>query len=307
MVGTVIKVMGRYYTVECGGERYNCALKGKMKSAEDMDRFSNPAAVGDRIEFTWGDDGSGTLNEVYKRQNVFTRRDKGRQREDIIAANIDLVAVIQAFDYPPLNFRFADRILVRAARGGIPALLCVNKADLADDQDQADIEAYYKGAGIEIIFMCAADGTGIDLLKEAILGRQTLMIGTSGVGKSTIVNSIDPCLSLRTAEVSDSTRKGRHTTTNVEMIFLGGKTTLIDTPGMRAFGLIDIPVEELALCFNEFIKPAKKCSYSPCTHNHEPDCEVKRLVEKGKISEGRYISYLNILDSLIQYYETRYR
>lgn len=307
MTGTVVKVMGKFYTVAKNGNFYNCSLRGKMRSFPDAERFSNPVAVGDFVDFEWEDDGSGLINKVFERKNVFSRRDKGRRKEDIIAANLDLVVILQAFDYPPVNFRFADRVLVRAAGEEIPAVLCINKSDLANDDDRKRVNDYYKNSGVELFFFSAINASGLESFRSLIRGRRSILAGTSGAGKSTLINALDPGLELRTGEVSDSTRKGRHTTTNVEMITLEDNTSIIDTPGMKAFGLMDIHPEELGMVFHEFNDYASECLFSPCTHDHEPGCGVKVRLEDGIISEERYISYLNILNSLIEYNNTRYK
>lgn len=299
--------MGRYYTVDTGNGAYNCVLKGNIKTGEDNTRFSNPAAVGDDVEITLLDDGTGVLNEVLTRRNAFTRRDKGRQREDLIAANLDLVVVIQSFGIPAPNLRFADRVLVRARREGIAAMLCVNKADLADSVTKKFIKRYYKDAEVSLSFISAADGEGMTTFRKKLSGISSILIGTSGVGKTTIINSLTDGKRLSTGDVSVSTGKGRHTTTNVEMIELAPGTSVTDTPGMRAFGLIDIEPSDLTHCFADFEKYSEACSFSPCSHMHEPECGIKSAVENGLILEERYISYMNILASLMEFRETRYR
>ena len=214
--------------------------------------------------------------------------------------------MIQSFSEPALNLRFVDRLLVRGIREGVAVCLCVNKTDLAGRGDMAFVKDYYELSGIHIIFSSAHTGRGIKELKETVKGRRTVLAGYSGVGKSSLLNKMYPGLDLRVNEVSESTGKGRHTTTNVEMISLSGKTELIDTPGMREFGLMDIRPEELASLFPDFNEFSPSCAFRPCSHDHEPRCEVKRQVEEGVISEERYISYLNILYSLREYYENLY-
>ncbi len=297
MTGHVIKVFGRYYTVLSEGKAVNSVLRGKMKIGI-TDNYSNPVAVGDNIEFEINDDGLGIISRVHERKNVFTRKDGVRSREDLIACNLDQIVVVQAFDSPRLNLRFADRIVVRGAKGGVPVVLCVNKLDLSVEGETDYIDSYYRGSGVSSVYVSARNGEGMDALRALLDKKRTLLVGYSGVGKSTLLNKIYPGLDLRTADVSDSTGKGRHTTTNVNLVSLPDGTELIDTPGVREFGLVDIDPNVLGSYFSDFRKASEKCRFRPCSHDHEPGCEVKRLAEKGKIHEERYISYLNILYSI---------
>ena len=297
MTGHVIKVYGRYYTVLADGEAVNSVLKGKMKIGASGN-FSNPVAVGDIVEFSVNDEGLGVISSVHERKNVFTRKDGVRSREDLIACNLDQIVVVQAFDSPRLNLRFADRIVVRGGKGGVPVVLCVNKLDLALEGETDYVNSYYRGAGVTVKFVSALTGEGMDDFRRILEKRRTLLVGYSGVGKSSILNHVFPELDLKTADVSESTGKGRHTTTNVNLVVLPGGTELIDTPGVREFGLVDIDPNTVGSYFDDFRKASEKCRFRPCTHDHEPGCEVKRLAGKGKIHEERYVSYLNILYSI---------
>ncbi|MBN2039639.1 MAG: ribosome small subunit-dependent GTPase A [Spirochaetes bacterium] len=261
--------------------------------------YSDPAAVGDIVSFNFNEDGSGVINTILPRKNIFSRKGKARNRkEDIIAANLDLITIIQAFKKPRLNLRFVDRLSVRSEKEKIPVLLCINKLDLADDKTIEYINNYYSNTKIKIIMTSALTGRGVEELHNFLNHKTSLFIGNSGVGKSSILNSINPDLNLRTSEVSERTNKGRHTTANVEMINFANDISIIDSPGMREFGLSDIDPNMLGMYFHEFGKYINKCSFKPCTHDHEPDCEIKKQVEKQVIFRDRYISYLNILSSL---------
>jgi len=307
MIGTVVKAYGRYYDVSSGDRVVRCTLRGKLRKTSDLARYSNPIAVGDLVSLELDRDGSGAVSEVHARKNMFSRKDKGRNRkEDIIAANLDLIVVIQSFYRPRLNLRFVDRLAVRGRKDGIPALLCVNKLDLAGEDDVASVMDYYEKSGMNLVFTSALTAEGLDDMKEALLGKTSILAGYSGAGKTTILNAIFPHLDLRVADVSEKTGKGRHTTTNVEMIVVDGENRIIDTPGMREFGLMDIEPHTLGDYFVEFRKYSGKCAFNPCTHDHEPDCEVRRQVDRGRIHAERYVSYLNILESLKEYYERRY-
>jgi ribosome biogenesis GTPase / thiamine phosphate phosphatase len=307
MTGTIIKIYGRYYTIEYEGRRINSTLRGRLRNDKRLEKYSEAVAVGDVVEFELDSDGAGAIEKVHERRNVFTRRYKDSDRDDLIAANIDRIVVIQCFGKPKMNLRFVDRLVVRGCKEGVPVQLCVNKLDLAEEGDIEGLESYYHGYGLDIIMASALTGEGLGPMKEALAGRLSILIGSSGVGKTSLLNAMFTGLDLRTTEVSESTGKGRHTTTNVEMFRLDDDTRIIDTPGLREFGLMDIEPAELGIYFMEFGKYSKKCGFSPCTHEHEPDCEVKRKVERGKISEERYVSYLNILSTLREYYENRYK
>lgn len=306
MTGRVIKVFGQYYTVEVDGITHNSVLRGKLRKDDRLKRFSDPVATGDLVDFEVSETGEGIINRVHERRNVFTRMDSRSRKEDLIAANLGMLVVIQAFKMPRLNLRFVDRLMVRGEKEGIPLLLCVNKSDLADTNDISYVNEYYESTGTEIVITSAVTGTGLEHLKNSLKGRTSLLAGYSGVGKSTLLNHLYPELELRTSAVSDSTQKGKHTTTNVEMMMLEEKTFIIDTPGFREFGLMDIEPHLLGNYFHEFVKYSRLCNFRSCTHDHEPGCEIKRQVEEGMISGDRYISYLNILTSLREQYDNMY-
>jgi ribosome biogenesis GTPase len=308
LTGTVVKSYGKYYTVEYEGGRINCVLRGRLRKDKRLEQYSEAVVVGDTVDFEPDVDGDGgAISLVHERRNVFTRKYKESDRDDLIAANLDQIVVIQCFGKPKLNLRFVDRLMVRGCKEEIPVVLCVNKLDLAEEDDAAMLHDYYRGYDADIMLVSAKTGEGLDAFRDRLAGRLSILIGSSGVGKSSILNGLYPGLDLRTTEVSDHTGKGRHTTTNVEMFSMEGGARIIDTPGLREFGLVDIEPEELGVYFMEFGAYSRTCGFSPCTHDHEPDCEVKRRVEKGKLSEERYTSYLNILYTLRQYHENRYR
>ena len=297
--GVVTKVFGLYYTVEYDNKPVNCFLKGNLKKTKNNTNFTNPVAVGDNVIINILEDGGGVINEVCERDNYFTRKEKGRNsREDIIAANIDRVVIIQSFIDPIMNLRFVDRITARAKKSNIESLLVINKNDLAQIDQIEYLNDYYSNSGLEYIIVSAANGYNIEKVEKIIKGKRNLLIGYSGVGKTSIVNSIFPDLNLKTAEISDSTGKGRHTTTNVIMYKEKNSTEIIDTPGMREFGIVDIEPHMLDSYFYEFSTHLKDCNFKTCTHEHEPKCRIKEMVENGEIYYGRYQSYLNILESI---------
>lgn len=307
-IGTVVKVFGMYSTVLFEGRRINCVLRGRMRREKGARKFSDPVAVGDLAKVEVDREGTGVISEILPRKNVFSRKEKGRARkEDVIASNLDRIVIIQSFDNPRLNLRFVDRLSVRARRDGIPVLLCVNKRDLARKDDVNAVMEYYDNAPIDIAFVSAKTGRGVDDFGQFIAGSTSLFVGYSGVGKTSILNRLYPDLDLRVSEISESTGKGRHTTTNVEMIYSVDGTRIVDTPGLREFGLVDIEPESAGDYFYEFGELGRECAFRPCSHDHEPDCRVKSMLEAGRIHEERYVSYLNILHSLRHARERRYQ
>ncbi|MCU0849254.1 MAG: ribosome small subunit-dependent GTPase A [Spirochaetes bacterium] len=307
MLGLVTKAMGRFYTVFSETGFRNCGLRGRLRLDEGPRRFTNPVAVGDMVDFEIGEGESGTIKSVRERKNVFSRMESSTGKEDIIAANLDQIVVVQSFRSPKLNLRFVDRILVRSEKEGIRLVLCVNKLDLAGEGELDYIKKYYRGSGAVLVATSAVTGEGMDLVGKEMGDRLSLLVGSSGVGKSSILNRIYPGLNLRISEISESTGKGRHTTTNVEMIMAGDGTRIIDTPGLKEFGLNDINPPDLGCYFSDFDVYSGECGFRPCTHDHEPGCEVKKMVENGTIHPDRYVSYLNILYSLKEHHDRKYR
>jgi len=307
MKGRIVKALGKYCTVSYGNSRTNCVLRGKLKQDTALRRFSEPVSVGDYVEFQMDDDGTGVIDSVHERRNVFTRKDGTKDKEDLIASNVDRVVVVQSFKNPRLNLRFVDRVLVRARKEGIECVLCVNKRDLAKKHDLDYITDYYQQTGFRFFVISALNGAGLDVFRDSLYNKLSIFVGYSGVGKSTILNQLFSGIDLRTSDVSESTGKGRHTTTNVELLKVDDTTAIIDTPGVREFGLMDIEPNDLSGYFSEFALFSDGCGFKSCTHDHEPDCAIKRGVENGDISEGRYVSYLNILNSLREYQKNKYR
>lgn len=308
--GLVTKVFGRHYAVEYDNAEYDSFLKGKMRIDKSWHDMTNPVAVGDYVNILIenGEKSRAVIDSVCKRKNKISRKEKGKNsREDVIAVNLDLVMIVQSYADPFMNLRFADRVHVKAASSGVPAVLCLNKYDLSCAETDDYLEEYYAKSGLKIFKTSCVDGCGIDVLKNHISGKKVLFIGVSGCGKSSLINCIIPENTLRVCEISESTGKGRHTTTNTIMYKLDEKSRIIDSPGLREFGLPDIEENELPGYFYEFRKYSGKCQYSGCTHDHEPGCKVRDDVDSGKISGARYVSYLNILESVREYKKWKYR
>lgn len=300
--GIVIRSTGSWYDVRVDdGRMVPAKVRGKFRLAEGS--ATNPVAVGDRVTLLLNADDTGWITDIHPRGNKLSRRAAGRRvgREHVLVANIDRAWVVQSVRLPKPNPGFVDRFLVMAEANDIPAGLVLNKVDLLAPDDEADIDALaslYRSLDYPVLLTSAEDGAGMNDLMEALRDRVSVVAGPSGVGKSTLLNRVEPTLDLRTAEVSQKTRKGRHTTTNAALYPLAFGGYVVDTPGIREFGLIDLDAAELGHCFVEFRPHAGACYFPNCTHDHEPDCAVKAAVEAGVISEQRYRSYLNMLDSL---------
>jgi ribosome biogenesis GTPase len=261
-------------------------------------RSTNPVVVGDEVLFTAeGDDF--VIEELVQRRNYIIRRASNLSKEShIIAANIDRAMLVVTLSSPRTAPEFVDRFLITCEAYSIPATILLAKIDLAEDRRE-EVEAFravYESAGYEVVEISAKFGTGLDRVKELVAGRTTLVAGNSGVGKSTLIGALEPTLDVRTGEISQSHHKGRHTTTFSTMYPLTGGGSIIDTPGVKGFGLIDIEDAELCRYFPDMMRYAPDCRYYNCTHVHEPDCAVVKAVEQGEIAYSRYESYLKILD-----------
>lgn len=300
--GVVVRSTGSWYEVHLDdGRALQARVRGRFR-LEDRD-VTNPVAVGDRVRVRIDADGTGLITELHDRRNKLSRRAAGRRtgREHVIVANVDWAWCVQASKLPAFTPGFVDRFLVMAEAYGIPAGVIINKADLILREDHAEAMAYWQGLyeslGYPVLLTSTVDGAGLDELRARLAGRISVVAGPSGVGKSSLLNAVDPDLALRTAEVSAKTRKGRHTTTVAELHPVAGGY-VVDTPGIREFGVRDMEPEELSGYFVEMREYLGECHFQPCTHDHEPGCAVKAAVEADEISPERYLSYLNILESL---------
>jgi ribosome biogenesis GTPase / thiamine phosphate phosphatase len=300
--GFVLRSTGSWYDVRTDdGGTVQSRVRGKFR-LEDRD-VTNPVAVGDRVTLRIEADGTGLITDLHDRRNKLSRRAAGRRinREHVLVANVDFAWCVQASKLPPFNPGFVDRFLIMAEAYGIPAGVIINKSDLILRDDHAEAMAYwrelYENLGYPVLLTSAEDGTGIDDLRERLANRLSVVAGPSGVGKSSLLNAVDPTLALRTAAVSQKTRKGRHTTTFAEVHEVA-RGFVVDTPGIREFGLWDMAPEELSGYYVEMRNYLGNCRFQPCTHDHEPGCAVKAAVENDEIAPERYLSYLNILESL---------
>ena len=304
MEGLVYKSTGSWYVVQDKeGNFWNTRIKGKMKLDEDISS-TNPIAVGDVVAFDVEDEAvkTGIITAVNGRNNYIVRvSPHNKNQKHIIAANIDLALLIVTINDPRTSTGFIDRFLITAEAYHIPVIIAINKMDLMKPKSQVifdDWQKVYPGAGYSVYPVSAKDPATLGALQDRLRGNMTLFSGHSGVGKSSLINQLIPGLVLRTHQVSGWSGKGQHTTTFAEMIDLPGGGRIIDTPGVKEFGLIDFEKPELSHYFPEMRARLNDCKFNNCIHLNEPGCAIIEAVHKGEISEERYISYVSILESI---------
>ncbi|MGY5846559.1 ribosome small subunit-dependent GTPase A [Salegentibacter sp. HM20] len=310
MKGTVYKSTGSWYLVKTPeGESYDCRIKGKFRIQGI--KSTNPVAVGDRVEFDIdekADEVTGVIKKIEERSNYIIRRSVNLSKQThIIASNIDQVFLLVTLNNPPTFTTFIDRFLVTAEAYGIKAVLLFNKIDTYNEDELVEIKylaALYRAVGYECLGISAKTGKNVDKVKEMMLGKTSMFSGHSGTGKSTLINAIEPSLNLKTSEISDQHKQGQHTTTFAEMFDLSFDARIIDTPGIKGFGVVDIEREELGDFFPEFFKLKQDCKFHNCMHLEEPKCAVKEALEEGEIAWSRYKSYLQILEGEEDNYRT---
>ena len=302
--GRVVESTGKWYEVsydEDGGmETIQCRLPGRFR-LEDHD-LTNPIAVGDLVEFEINDDGSGSIETIKDRQNYLLRQSTYHEHESqVLAANIDCAYVVQSVRKPKIKQGFLDRFLVTCEAYQIHAQIIINKMDLASDSDRNYVDflqELYESIGYPVITTSIEDEESLKPLKESVKDKTSVFVGPSGVGKSSLLNHIDPHINRKVGDVSTYNEKGKHTTTFAKLLPLEQGGFLVDTPGIREYGLVNIEPWELSLFFPEMLEPRKHCKFNNCTHSHEPGCGVMKAFEERAIDPDRYDSYLKILDSL---------
>jgi ribosome biogenesis GTPase len=297
--GVVIKSTGSWYTVDTGDNIVNCRIKGRFKISDI--KTTNPVAVGDKVKFIMiENDDAGLITEILPRENFIIRKaTKLSKSSHIIASNIDRCIVIATVAKPKTSTGFIDRLLTTAEAYHIPSIIVFNKYDLYDEEELARlhhlIKMYYS-VGYPVIITSTKTNKGLDKFKHALQNKVSLLTGHSGVGKSALINCIQPNLNLKEGEISQTYEKGKHTTTFATMYKLTFGGYIIDTPGIKEFGLTNFDRAEVADRFPEMRKYRNKCKFNNCTHTNEPDCAVLEAVAKNEIYEERYINYLNILE-----------
>ena len=297
--GIVYKSTGSWYLVKNDNDFFECRIKGKIR-LKDLDT-TNPIAVGDNVIFEKDskEEGQGIISEILPRKNYIIRKSvKLSKQSHIIASNIDLALLLITKDNPPTSFNFIDRFLVTCEAYQIPVILVFNKIDTYNEDDLfriSKIESIYKSIDYQCIRISAKYGQGVNKISNYMQNKVCLLSGHSGVGKSTLINKINPELDLKTKEISVSHNQGKHTTTYAEMYDLKENIRIIDSPGIKGFGLVDISKNELGDYFPEFFKRKMKCKFHNCMHISEPGCEIKKGVENKTISESRYSSYIDLL------------
>ena len=300
-IATVVKNAGSHYLLSALPEwnLFPAILRGKVRLKGSS--VTNPVAVGDKVRFERPPDGSAAvITEILPRRNYLIRRSTNLSRQaHIIAANVDRAFLVVSLYFPEVKLPFLDRILVTCELYGIPATLVLSKVDMYRELDPEGLRrfhAVYEGAGYPVLETSAVTGEGIDALREACKGGINLFSGESGVGKSSLIKALDPALDPKIGAISAAHLQGKHTTSLYQMYPLSGGGHVIDSPGIRGFGLVDVEPDEIARYFPEMLRVAADCRFTPCTHTHEPGCAVKAALERGDISPERYNSYLGMLE-----------
>ena len=310
MTGLVYKSTGSWYTVRAeDGRFYECRIKGKFRIQGI--KSTNPVAVGDVVDFETEDSAdtvTGVITNIHERKNYIIRKSVNLSKQvHIIASNIDKLFLLVTINNPPTTTSFIDRFLVTAEAYGIEAILVFNKIDTFDDamlDEQLYLQYVYSNIGYKCLRVSSTQKKGIDELKAEMKDCVSMFSGHSGVGKSTLINTLQPSLNLKTKEISEQHSQGQHTTTFAEMFDLDFDARIIDTPGIRGFGVVDIEKDELGDYFPEFFALKDQCKFNNCLHKEEPHCAVKDALEKDEIAWSRYRSYLQMLEGEDEHYRT---
>ena len=306
--GVVYKSTGSWYTVKAeNGTFYECRIKGKFRIKGI--KSTSPVSVGDHVQFdieTKGDETIGIITKIGERDNYIIRKSVNLSKQThIIAANIDVAFLLITLNNPPTFTSFIDRFLVTAEAYEIRAVLLFNKIDTYNEDELLEVKllaALYRTIGYECLGISASTGKNVDKVKEMMRSKVSMFSGHSGVGKSTLVNTIESNLNLKTTQISNQHMQGQHTTTFAEMYDLSFGAQIIDTPGIKGFGLVEVDKEELGGYFPEFFKLKEYCKFNNCLHIEEPHCAVKEAVAEEEIASSRYRSYLQIIEGEEEHY-----
>jgi ribosome biogenesis GTPase / thiamine phosphate phosphatase len=301
MIGIVTKSTGSWYNVKVDNNKViQCRIVGKMKL--DDRKLTNPIAVGDEVELDLENETQGIIKKVMPRRNYIVRQSPRKHHQvHFLASNVDQVVLIVTIIDPNLKLGFIDRYLLMCEPYNIPATIVFNKADIYGEDELALLahcKHIYERIGYSVLVTSSVSGQGLDDLRDTLQGKVTLISGQSGVGKSTLVNLIEPGLTLLTGEISDFSGKGQHTTTFAEMFELSFGGSIIDTPGIKTLAFSHLEIEEVVHNWREFFVLSSQCKFNDCTHRNEPMCAVKAAIEAGDIAESRYYNYLNICEEI---------
>ena len=310
MTGHVYKSTGSWYTVKTDlGQTYECRIKGKFRLKGI--KSTNPISVGDVVDFELETDNNaetGVIHNIHDRKNYIVRKSVNLSKQThIIAANLDQVFLMITINNPPTLTSFIDRFLVTAEAYSIKAVLLFNKIDTYDEETLNEVRYLahiYREIGYECIGVSAKTGKNVDKVKSLMLNKTSMFSGHSGVGKSTLVNTIEPSLNIKTKEISTQHSQGQHTTTFAEMFDLSFDAKIIDTPGIKGFGIVDMEREEIGDYFPEIFKLKQDCKFNNCLHVKEPKCAVKEALDNDEIAYSRYRSYLQMLEGEDEHYRT---
>ena len=310
MNGIVYKSTGSWYTVKTeSGEFLECRIKGKFRMKGI--KSTNPIAVGDYVEYDLeetSDAVTGVITTIHDRKNYIVRKSVNLSKQlHIIASNIDRLFILVTINNPITTTSFIDRLLVTAEAYGIEAIIVFNKVDTFNEEtldEQLFLQHVYTEIGYQCIRVSASEGKGLDKLKDLMRDKVSMFTGHSGVGKSTLVNALEPSLNLKTKQISDQHQQGQHTTTFAEMFDLSFGARIIDTPGIRGFGIVEMEKQEIGGYFPEFFALRDKCKFNNCLHKEEPHCAIKEALDNDEIFWSRYKSYTQILEGDEEHYRS---